>query len=464
MVLPHRCVLALVLVGGLSCVASAQECAWTLQQITSGNLHTGNATISEDGQRVVYLRFIPEGAEVRLYDASSGDTTTVGLGWSPIINAAGTKVAFVTLANDLAVADTQTGETTAFSVGPILDFMAITADGSRVAFISPRGVQQSPQVVLIDVVTGAETQVSDTTSYVVNAVAVSGDGSRVVWVEDYMSVKMFDSATGERRDLATGYSPAITKDGGTVAYISIMGTELSLFDVATNNQRLLLTSDRGFGYPTFAANGQRMVFLSSSDLVGTNPDLDVELFVVDVASGSVSQVTNGTGNNAVPTVGISGDGSQIAFPDFRPLTGPNPEGNFEMFIATCAPAQVAPYDFGGFESPLLGDGSASFKKGPNGRTIPVRFQLRRDGTIVTTAAASIAVHKLLDAATGTVDMTDLTADAGQSSSDSGWFRFDAETERYVFNLSTKNMSAPATYRIQVTLDDSTVHTVTFSLR
>ena len=190
----------------------------------------------------------------------------------------------------------------------------------------------------------------------------------------------------------------------------------------------------------------------------------MELFVVDVASGSVSQVTNGTGNNAVPTVGISGDGRQVAFPDYRPLTGPNPEGNFEMFIATCAPPQIAPYDFGGFESPLLGDGSASFKKGANGRTVPVKFQLRRDGIIVTTAAASIAVHKVLDTATGTVDMTDLTADAGQSSQNSGWFRFDAETERYVFNLSTRNMSAPATYRIQVTLDDSSVYTVNFSLR
>ena len=61
-------------------------------------------------------------------------------------------------------------------------------------------------------------------------------------------------------------------------------------------------------------------------------------------------------------------------------------------------------------------------------------------------------------------MTDLTADAGQSSSNSGWFQFDSENERYIFNLSTKNMSAPATYRIQVTLDDGTVHTVNFSLR
>lgn len=463
MILLRRCVLTLVLVHALCCVASAQECAWSLQQITSGSLQTGNASMSEDGQRVVFLRFVPDGAEVRLFDASSGITATLGLGFSPILNAAGTKVAYVNLANELAVVDTQTGDTSTFWVGPINDLLSITADGSRVGFISPRGEQQLPQVVVIDVATGIETQISESTSSAVNVVAMSGDGSKVLWVEDYMFIKMFDLASGQQRDLATGFWPAITKDGSTVAYINDLGTELRLIDVASGVQRTLVTSDRGFSLPTFSANGQRIVVFSSGDLVGTNPDLDPELFVIDVESGQVSQVTQGTGNNAVPTVGISGDGSQVAFPDFRPLTGPNPEGNFEVFIGTCTVAEVVPYQFDGFESPLLNDGSASFKNG-NGRTIPVAFQLRRDGAIVSTATASIAVHKLLDAATGSVDMTDLTLDAGQSNANSGWFRFDPQSARYVFNLSTKAMSAPATYRIQVTLDDHTLHTVDFSLR
>ena len=206
------------------------------------------------------------------------------------------------------------------------------------------------------------------------------------------------------------------------------------------------------------------MFLSSSDLVGANPDFDFEVFVVDVVSGAVSQVTDSTGNYAMPTLGINGDGRQIAFADSRPLTEPNPEGNFEIFLATCTSPAVVRYEFGGFEAPLLADGSASFKQGANGRTVPVKFQLRRDGEIVSTATASIAVHKVLDTATGSVDMTDLTLDAGQSSASSGWFRFDPETEHYVFNLSTRNMSGPSTYQIQVTLDDQTVHTVNISLR
>jgi hypothetical protein len=168
------------------------------------------------------------------------------------------------------------------------------------------------------------------------------------------------------------------------------------------------------------------VVLSSGDIIGSNPDLDVELFVVDVGTGSVAQVTSGSGNFSMPIPGINGDGTRVAFADGRPLTGPNPEGNFEVFVATCGENTVVPYDFGGFESPLLVDGSVSFRKGANGRTLPVAFQLRRDGEIVATATASMVVHKVLDEATGTTDMTDLTTDAGQSNVDCGWFRYDSQ--------------------------------------
>jgi hypothetical protein len=107
-------------------------------------------------------------------------------------------------------------------------------------------------------------------------------------------------------------------------------------------------------------------------------------------------VTHGTGNNAGPIVGINADGTRVAFPDHRPLTGPNPDGNFEVFVGLCRPL-VAPYEFGGFEAPLLADGSASIRNGANGRTIPVAFQLHRAAEIVTTALASLTVRQMLGA-------------------------------------------------------------------
>ena len=121
------------------------------------------------------------------------------------------------------------------------------------------------------------------------------------------------------------------------------------------------------------------------------------------------------------------------------------------------------YTFGGFEQPLLDDGSASIQQSKAGRTIPVKFSLSRLGLAVTDAAATIAVYKVLNAATGTVDTTDLTEDSGASGDNDNIFRHVGDG-KYVYNLSTLGWRAPATYRIVVTLNDGSVHTVNFSLR
>jgi hypothetical protein len=124
------------------------------------------------------------------------------------------------------------------------------------------------------------------------------------------------------------------------------------------------------------------------------------------------------------------------------------------------------YAFGGFEAPLLKNGSASIQQGRQGRTIPVKFRLTcTNGTSVATAVASIAVYKVLDVATGTVDTTDLTSDAGSSSHEGGnRFRYDTTSQQYVYNLSTQGWAAPATYQVVVILDDGTTQSAMFSLR
>jgi hypothetical protein len=78
--------------------------------------------------------------------------------------------------------------------------------------------------------------------------------------------------------------------------------------------------------------------------------------------------------------------------------------------------------------------------------------------------ATIAVYRILDAATGTVDTTDLTEDAGPANEDTNQFRYDATAKQYVYNLQTKGWPAPATYRIVVTLQDGSTYAVNVSLR
>jgi dipeptidyl aminopeptidase/acylaminoacyl peptidase len=469
MILLRKWVLVLVVALLFPCATFAQECAWTVHQITSGRLNTGNVSMSADGQRVVFLTLLADGtgSVIQMFDGQSATIRTLGTGLNPVINAAGTKVAFVTFTNDLAMLDVATGDITVFPVGPISNPISLSADANRIAFTSAdRDPQHIAQVFVLDVATGVVTQVSNATMFGAGDIALSGDGSRVAWVEwaGWPFLKTFDFSTGQARDLGYGYHPAVAHDGARVAFIDATSGGLRLLDVESGVGRVLVTSDRGFAFPTFSSDGQRLVFLSGGDIVGANPDLDWEVFAVDVPSSSVAQVTSGTRNYAVSLVAISGNGTHVAFSDQRPLSGPNREGNFEVFVGVCGQPDAVPYEFGGFEAPLVADGSASIRKGANGRTIPVAFQLRRAGEIVTTALASLTVQQVLDTATGTIDITDLTADAGQSSGNSGWFRYDPETKRYVFSLSTKDLPAPGTYRIRVSLDDRSVYTVDFSLR
>ena len=108
--------------------------------------------------------------------------------------------------------------------------------------------------------------------------------------------------------------------------------------------------------------------------------------------------------------------------------------------------------------------SASVQQTKAGRTIPVKFQLRFGVQLTGAATATIAVFKVLNIATGTVDTTSLTQDAGGSADSGNQFRYDAFEQQYIFNLSTRGWASPGTYRVVVTLGDGSAHTVNSSVR
>jgi len=83
-------------------------------------------------------------------------------------------------------------------------------------------------------------------------------------------------------------------------------------------------------FPAFNAAGNRIVFNSSADLVGSNGDGGVEAFLWDASIG-FTQITNVNSALSV-TPSINAAGSRVAFQSNTNPLGTNGDGNFEIFL------------------------------------------------------------------------------------------------------------------------------------
>ncbi len=121
------------------------------------------------------------------------------------------------------------------------------------------------------------------------------------------------------------------------------------------------------------------------------------------------------------------------------------------------------YDFGDILPPIKADGSSAFKLG---RTIPVKFKLRDDqGNFVTDAVANIFVKKINNGISGEVAAVSTAA-----ATEGNLFRYDFNSEQYIFNLSTKLplnsevIWSTGTWEIRIELDDGMSYKVEISLK
>ena len=373
-------VLAIVLWGALPCVVSAQQCAWTLQSLPVVAGGVGNPSISSDGQRVAMLRF--SDLMMQTVDVATGAAATQLSGWNPTLTADGNGLVFIdSTTNNLAMRRLDTFDIVSWPVGPVEPGFAVSADGRLIAFISDRsdltGDERNPehrrQAFVLDTSSGVVRQLSDSVTSV-GQLSISGNGRRVAWVDDNVYIKLFNVDTAVVTDLSMGYAPSLNGDGTRVVYIVPAGTELRLFDLALGGDRVIATSDRGFGFPALSMDGSRVAFESSGNLVD-NADLDNELFVAEIATGQLTQLTRGTGNFSGMEPHITADGRRVAFIDGRPLAGPNPDGRSQVLVATCATTseppvcQVGPAGPAGPQGPQGEPGPAG-PRGPQGPAGP----------------------------------------------------------------------------------------------
>lgn len=115
------------------------------------------------------------------------------------------------------------------------------------------------------------------------------------------------------------------------------------------------------------------------------------------------------------------------------------------------------YAYSGLLQPINADGSSVFKLGS---TVPVKFRLAdANGVAQTAAVARLEVAKVSDDVEGTV----LEAASTSSATTGNLFRYDADSDTYVFNLSTKGLTT-GTWSVRVVLDDGTTQRTRVSLR
>lgn len=137
--------------------------------------------------------------------------------------------------------------------------------------------------------------------------------------------------------------PYLTGDGSRVVFQPFIAGARNIWIIDTDGTDLRRVTDHptvfdpgGFkpdGFPSISDDGNRIVFQSEADPLGTNSELNAEIFTVKADGTELRQITSTeTGAGFAPC--ISGDGTKICF-QYRAvdLTGENPDLNSEFYVA-----------------------------------------------------------------------------------------------------------------------------------
>jgi hypothetical protein len=133
----------------------------------------------------------------------------------------------------------------------------------------------------------------------------------------------------------------------------------------------------------------------------------------------------------------------------RPQGSANDIGAFER------EPQLA-YSWSGVLQPVNANGSSVFKAGS---TVPVKFMLTGASAGITDLMAKLSYAKLSAGVAGSINESVSTAAATTGN----LFRYDPASGQYIFNWSTKGMTA-GTYRLFINLGDGVEHAAAVGLK
>jgi Tol biopolymer transport system component len=262
--------------------------------------------------------------EIFLWDASAGLTqitnTTSGDSSAADINEAGNRIVFNSNAplgtsadgnREIFLWDAATGLTQITnSTGGDNFLPSIDANGTRIAFQAENNalggnLDGNFEIVLWDSSTGL-TQITHTTNGDNFVASINDAGNRIAFASNVATVEGVPSFDIFLWDAATGFQP-ITEVFARTSY-----------------------------FPAINGVGNRIAFESQADLVGGNGDGSQEIFLWESSTG-FTQITNSPNipgaHTSRPSINPIGD--QIAFVSSGNLVGTNGDGSIEVFLASC---------------------------------------------------------------------------------------------------------------------------------
>lgn len=283
-------------------------------QITQGPYNAADPSLSGDGQRLVF-------ASASQINGSNADHS-----W------------------DVFRYDRATGQTQAisnFSGGPLAggnQTPKISADGHTVLFqnFEARPGNTVAFRSLVDAGAGA---VPLTGFGIFETGALSADGRLALLDIANDGLRLFDLGQGTNRLLHAGNSLsfAFSADGRFAARSGFFG-DVQLIDVATGAVRQIAAGTGSIFDADLALSGDGhwLAFTSTLNLLGHNADRNAELYLMNLDSGVLRQLTDGTDARVLRGPSLSQDGSRLVFSSQRDLAGRNADGGEEVYLLDLA--------------------------------------------------------------------------------------------------------------------------------
>jgi Tol biopolymer transport system component len=320
-----------------------------VSNFAGGALAGGNQVpmLSGDGQRLSYQHFVNSGGVATFqsvfYDAATKATVVVtppaGFGETNELSRDGKTIAIATGNTGLRLYDVGTG-----TLGPVIAgntfHTAMSRDGSKLA------LELFGRIELHDLKNGTTLAITPPNAGFNLRPDLSDDGTKLAFTSTY-------DPLGSNAD---------------------HNAEVFLYDVVTNTVRQLTHTTGGANsnsQVSLSADGTRIAFASTADPLGTNADGNQEVFVYDLPSDVLTQVTNTSGDFSVDP-SLSGDGLSLAYTSSADLSGANPNHIPQIFLQSLAPRNAVPEP----STPLLllAAGLAAGAWRRRGRLMPTRVE------------------------------------------------------------------------------------------